>query len=839
MGNSIPVSNAFHQAIKNGEKQRALVHFFDDDLYLTNDDITASGIKYENYFCPEEEFAIGLTQSASISFSVFNENHRLDNMSFGKFAASLGVVTNRSRFNKVGNVYAEYGGDQIVGYRSTPYLRINGVAISEQPAFPVESILVSAGIVYCIGVNGEYAAYMKMDFEAGKWGSVVQYTWRDLYGSTWGVVSNTAAADGQYHRYPNASISEMMIDTVKRYAKKNIGVVVGEDKTISDYMPDGTKETYTYVDLGVFYAERPARTRVNIISIDGHDALSLFDVSTELMPITFPITLKALLDRLCSFVGVSNKTQSFINDDIEIQASSDIFQNTTARDVVGFIAEAACANAKIDQDGNLYFAWWEESGLTIDENDYFEFIPFEYSVKPIDRLQVRNSNSDIGILVGSGTNGYVIQENPFLAFYSDAEGRSRTERIYNRLASFQQYVPGTVNKWFADWSYRPGDIISVYRNGTIYRFPVFGYSLNWSGMAIATVESTGNEYREVIDAQHRESFAVGRKMLEIEKTIDGVKLTASEAVQKSDGALDKVAELEFTVDGFSTSISKIEEGQEALSSEFSQAVDSIEFKVSKDEVISAINLSTENVKIKAPKIEFDGAVITNGTLETGNWSFDEDGSNYYNGGQGVNMTVMSGDFVGGGSGTRAFFGSTGMDVQYGADYSRTAFMRAGDIQFIIQNSSEMSDYVSAGFKRSDSGEICFVCKESTGASNTDTGSSGNLGYSDQYWDYTFTRVLRAGTYPGSSSRSIKRDIKMLPDMGDMLDRLVPVSFAYKSDPEKPRYGLIYEDTKSVMPVVCFDDGKGDPGIVYTDLIAPLLKEIQSLRKRVKALEERE
>lgn len=838
IGNSIQVSDAFHRSVKNGEKQRLLVYFPNDNLYLTNDDITASGIKYENYFCPEEEFFIGLTQSASISFSIFNENHRLDNMSFGKFVASMGVVTSRERYNRVGSVCVENDGDQIVGYHDEPYLRVNGIAITDQPNFPVESILNFGGVVYCIGANGEYAAYRKMDYETGEWGSVAQYVWGDLFAKTWNDTLNSTSSDGQYHQYQSALIPEIMIDTVKRYAKRNVGIVVGNDKTIIDYLSDGTKETYTYVDLGVFYAEKPARTRVNIISIEGHDALSLFDISTETMDITFPITLKALLDRVCEFVGIENKAESFINDDIEIQASSDIFQNTTAREVVGFIAESACANAKIDYDGKLYLAWWEESDLVLDESDYFDFVPYEYSVNPIDRLQVRNSDSDIGILVGSGTNGYVIQENPFLSFHSDAEGRGRTEKIYNRLSSFSDYIPGTVSKWFADWSYRPGDIISVYKNGVIYRYPVFGYSMNWSGMATATVESKGNEYREILDEQHREAFVVGRKMLEIEKTIDGVSLTASEAVQKSDGALEKVAKLELTVDGFSTSISKIEEGQEELSSEFKQVADSIELKVSQDEIISAINLSKENVKIKAPKIEFDGAVITNSTLETGNWKFDQNGSNYSNGGQSVNMTVMSGDFVGGGSGSRAFFGSTGLDVQYGADYSRTAFMRAGDIQFILQNSSEMSDYVSAGFKRSNSGEICFVCKESEGASNTDENSSGNLGYSDQYWDYTFTRVLRAGTYPGSSSRKIKQDIEPIPVMGDLIDRLEPVSFAYKNAPNTKRYGLIYEDVKNIIPVVCFDDGKGDPGIVYTDLIPVLIKEIQELRKRIVLLEER-
>ena len=278
-------------------------------------------------------------------------------------------------------------------------------------------------------------------------------------------------------------------------------------------------------------------------------------------------------------------------------------------------------------------------------------------------------------------------------------------------------------------------------------------------------------------------------------------------------------------------------------------------------MISAINLTPEQAKIKSGAISLEGIVTANqkfkvlldgsieatdgkfsGELSSGNWVFNHNGAEYTNGSQGVNMTVMNGDFVGGGSGTRAFFGSSGMDVQYGSDYNRNTYLRSGKVIVVSQNPEEMSQYGTAEFIRSESGQMTFVCGESKGDAspntNPDTGASGNLGYDGKYWDYGFIRVLRAKTYPGSSSRAIKKDIKELPEMGDILDRLVPVSFAYKSEPDKQRYGLIYEDTKNVMPVICFDDGKGDPGIVYNDLIAPMLKEIQSLRARVKALEER-
>lgn len=859
-GNSVPASSAFHASIRNGEKQRALIYFYDSSLWLTNDDIVSGGIDYQNYFCSEEDMTIGLAPCSTISFSIFNENRRLDNMKFGKFRASIGVVTSRDQFYVEGNVTVIYDGDKITGHSDYPYVRVNGSGLSEQPDFSVKSIFAINDTIYCLGDNEKVAVYTRSYGPVGTYsanGGIRQYTWQQVAVMTWSELQNEDWGEpANYEPNETTSINAIMLPVIERYVQRRNGVSVESDNVITDYLPNGVSETYTYVDLGIFYANRPAKTKTNIISIEGYDSMSKFDVSTENMPITFPTTLYGLLDTVCGYVGVEHKIESFINQNITLTAASDVFQSTTAREIIAYIAEAACANAKMDYDDKLTFAWWSDSSLIINESDYSQFVPYEYTVKPIDRLQVRQSDNDIGILTGDGTNGYVIQENPFLAFSGDAEGQAIASPIYNRLASFTQYTPGST-EWFGDWSYRPGDVITVSYDGVNYRYPIFGYTLKWTGSAKISLESTGNEYRDVLDATSRESWAVGRKMLEINKSIDGVKITASEAKETSESAVSKVTEMSLTVDGIKTSVEKVETDQEDLRTEISQTAEEIEAKVSKGEVIAAINLTAESAKIQAPKISLEGIVTANekfkvlldgsveatdgkfsGTLASGNWSFDQQGSKYTNGGQAVNMTVMSGDFVGGGSGTRAFFGSSGLDVQYGADYDRTAFMRAGDIRFIIQNSSDISDYVSAGFKRSNSGEICFVCTESEGASNTDENSSGNLGYSDQYWDYTFTRVLRAGTYPGSSSRAIKQDIEPLDEFGEIIDKLEPVSFAYKSSPNVKRYGLIYEDVKPIMPVLCFDDGKGDPGIVYSDLIPVLLREIQSLRKRIKALEER-
>ena len=104
--------------------------------------------------------------------------------------------------------------------------------------------------------------------------------------------------------------------------------------------------------------------------------------------------------------------------------------------------------------------------------------------------------------------------------------------------------------------------------------------------------------------------------------------------------------------------------------------------------------------------------------------------------------------------------------------------------------------------------------------------------------------LSAGTveainYNQRSSKAVKHNIKSLYDVGDIIEKLRPVSFIYDDDEEeRKRFGLIYEEVIKVLPEVCNDTGRST-GINYIALIPVLLKEIQILRKRVSELENKE
>ena len=81
-----------------------------------------------------------------------------------------------------------------------------------------------------------------------------------------------------------------------------------------------------------------------------------------------------------------------------------------------------------------------------------------------------------------------------------------------------------------------------------------------------------------------------------------------------------------------------------------------------------------------------------------------------------------------------------------------------------------------------------------------------------------------------SSARFKTSIE---DLGDtVVPSLRPVRFQYLED-AAPRYGLIAEEVAAVAPELVFLDEDGKPlGVNYLDLIALLIKEVQSLRATV-------
>lgn len=174
---------------------------------------------------------------------------------------------------------------------------------------------------------------------------------------------------------------------------------------------------YEFTPLGVFVADRPAVVKKKILSITANDQMQLFDVdmpSATDLGLSYPTTLSNLFVKLCAYVGVPYKSATFLNSDVTVSAAPEDFEDATMREVLGWIAEAACSIARFDRDGNLEMAWFNVVNSVYDEHDYTDFTPTWYETKAIDGLHVRNSNSETETSLGLSNNNYLIQDNPFL-----------------------------------------------------------------------------------------------------------------------------------------------------------------------------------------------------------------------------------------------------------------------------------------------------------------------------------------------------------------------------------------------------------------------------------------
>ena len=97
-------------------------------------------------------------------------------------------------------------------------------------------------------------------------------------------------------------------------------------------------------------------------------------------------------------------------------------------------------------------------------------------------------------------------------------------------------------------------------------------------------------------------------------------------------------------------------------------------------------------------------------------------------------------------------------------------------------------------------------------------------------------------YNTTSDRRLKNNIIPAPSASDVIDAIQIVSHDWKAAPdEHVKYGVIAQDLHAVAPQAVLQGDDGDEiektwGVDYSKLVPMLIKEIQSLRARVAALE---
>ena len=371
-------STGFHEAVANGEPQKALL-IFNDAVFDGNDIDIDTGIEFDDNFNLKEDICIGQALSNEIRFALFNDDRLLNDYEFGEFTATIGVRVDTDTYRMEGNATVQTGYAKWVGRVATPYLRRNGVTIAMQHPFPVAALLAYNGKVYAFSEEGQYAVF------------------NDATGTE---ITDSSPVNAFMRTKGKAWYGKGM-----RYIPANRELQIWEN---------GTLEIYEFVPLGVFEGERPNAPNQIRIEMTCYDRMSLFEKDMSEVSVSYPTTIGGLMAAICNHVGVPYRTTSFINSDVAIASEPDEFSTATMRDVMGWIAEAAGSNARFDRDGYLVMDWIRNTAQSFDENDYSEFVPYWYTVPAVNKLYNRATASGEDETTGNGSNGYLIQDNPLI-----------------------------------------------------------------------------------------------------------------------------------------------------------------------------------------------------------------------------------------------------------------------------------------------------------------------------------------------------------------------------------------------------------------------------------------
>lgn len=372
------------------------------------------------------------------------------------------------------------------------------------------------------------------------------------------------------------------------------------------------------------YSDTPTadRTKRDIVAYD-----SLYDVinadvaewyNTLLPDKDSVTTMKAFRDSFFGYFGVEQADAQLVNDDMKVEKTVEP-EELSGATVLNCICEINGCFGHIGRDGKFHYIYLEQEiqGL-YPRNDLYPaddlyprepkstriskslYISAQYEdflVKTIDKLQIRKEEDDIGVIVGSGTNAYVIQDN-FLVY---GKGSEELTGIANNIYG---KIRGIIYRPFsADCKGNPcievGDAARLPTRYEIIESYVLKRTLKGIQALRDEYEATGEEYRSTqVNSAHKSIIQLKGKTNVLTRTIEETnsKITDVESGLSSEikqTATDIRTEVKNTADGLTSSIqqnaesiaTEVKRANEAegnLSTKITQTAESITSEVSKN-----------------------------------------------------------------------------------------------------------------------------------------------------------------------------------------------------------------------------------------------------------------
>lgn len=348
-------------------------------------------------------------------------------------------------------------------------------------------------------------------------------------------------------------------------------------------------EEESFSAMGVFTV-RSVTKRGLCYDVEATDGMSAFNVDAKLFldAVNYPTNHFNLLSTLCVMFGVSVQIQSMANSSLVV-SSSPYWDGATVRDIISMLAEASGCFAHFLPNGEMHFGGYRNVGVDFTKSHYSSPFIADYSVAPIDKVQIRATRGDIGTIVGNGQNTYVVEGNPMFALAPVGSEVSSASLLLNTISGIT-YTPCEI-PLFNDHGVRVGDAF------TIGGVPAIAMSYRCTPRG-TVISCTGSPRRDV------QSTAANRDVIALIGKTNELVRTSAETESRLANAEGEISTIKQTASGIELTVSSIE-GEITTIKQTSNSI--------------SATVGAQGIKIGALETELNGAVkfknLTDGITE--------------------------------------------------------------------------------------------------------------------------------------------------------------------------------------------------------------------------------
>lgn len=296
---------------------------------------------------------------------------------------------------------------------------------------------------------------------------------------------------------------------------------------------DSTEDIPLFVGIIDSVENQTNKQYKKIVAYDELYTKGNIDVAAWYNSLSFPIALKDLRDSFFAHIGIEQEPVELPNDSMVLNKEL-APTSLQAKTVFKSICQINGAFGIINRYGKFEYRILTDikttdgaypgltlfppfypgvsvssggQGMTEQPISFYRKVDYEeYSVKPVERVTIRQTESDTGVSCGEGTNNYIIQGNMFTVNKSASELATIAQNIYGSIAGIE-FVPFTSDNSGFPFIEVGLDAVSYYtydfeastaRNTDVYTkkvFYVFNRTLNGIQALRDNYSVQGEEYQ--------------------------------------------------------------------------------------------------------------------------------------------------------------------------------------------------------------------------------------------------------------------------------------------------------------------------------------------------------